>query len=196
MLKYILVPLAAALIYAGVFQLDFIKTYFHDAESYMMTVQTLEGRPTLISSNQRKNVILKMLVKPGDTLNTAFKEKIILKYPDQTALTLEADTSLMLMESTDTKELQFLRGILQIDTEVQSEEAVLTVHTALTDIKIVQGSCRISLRGDKELIHVISGFIIIRNTSQGVEQKVTGGHYVTVHGNNLKVDKNQKKREN
>ena len=63
MLKYIFVPLAAVLIYLGLFHFDFIKSIFRDAESHMMTVQQLEGRPTLISANKRKNVIRKMIIK-------------------------------------------------------------------------------------------------------------------------------------
>lgn len=90
MLKYILVPIIAFIAYVGIFNSDFIKAFFANEDSFIMTVEDLRGKPTVLNNDKRKTALLKMIVQPGDTLNTGSGQvqdknwDDSLYFPDQT----------------------------------------------------------------------------------------------------------------
>ena len=196
MMKYILAPIIAAVLYLCIFQMDFIKAFFRDAESFMMTVEDISGQPNVISQGKRKTVVLKMLIKPGDTLNTGSKEKVILKYPDQTTVELGPDTNVILVESGVVKELQHLSGKLKLSVHPQGEKTPFTVHSNNADVRISEGITSISVQDKEDLIEVLSGSVIIGQPGMGNNQQFSAGRKVSVSKDNIHVLSGEKDKVN
>jgi hypothetical protein len=193
-LKYIFVPLLAAVIYASVFHIDFIKAFFVDAESFMMTVQDMDGQPSVISDEKRKSVVLKMLIKPGDTLNTGSKETMTLRYPDHTNIEILGNSNLILVKSTTSKKLLFLQGSIKLNVLPQPEGAPFMLQTRYANVRISGGITSISLRDGKDLIEVFSGSLVVEH-SNGHSQQVLAGQDVSISEQDIVVVERESKRK-
>jgi hypothetical protein len=193
-LKYIFVPFLAAVIYVGVFRTDFIKAFFIDAESFMMTVQDMDGQPAIISGEKRKTVILKMLIKPGDTLNTGSQETMTLRYPDHTSVEVLANSNLILVKSTASKEILFLQGSIKLNVLLQAEGSPFTVQTRYGSVRINTGVVNIFLRDGKDFIEVLGGSVVVEQAGGENSKKVLAGQNVTVSEQDILVMKRELKR--
>lgn len=173
MLKYILVPIVAFIAYVGLFHSDQIKTFFVDADSFIMTVDDFKGQPTVISENKRKTALLKMVIRPGDTLNTGTGQSMKLKYPDHTGIEVRENSNAVIVESESRKEIQLLRGGLKISTTPQHEP--MTIHTTFGIIKIKEGMAEISLSETSDAVQVLSGSVIIEHATSDIVKNATPG---------------------
>ena len=180
MLKYILVPIIAFVAYVGLFHSDFIKAFFVDEDSFTMTVDDLKGKPTVLNNDKRKTALLKMVVHPGDTLNTGNAQELKLKYPDYSSLEIMDNTSALVVKSESRKELQLLRGSCKVSIVKQSAGAPMTIHTSFAVIKITEGMAKIALSDTNDFIEVLSGEAVIEHVSANIVKNATPGQKFTI----------------
>ncbi|MCM8539172.1 MAG: FecR family protein [Lentisphaeraceae bacterium] len=180
MIKYIFVPIIALIAYVAFFQSDFIKAFFVNEDSFIMTVDDLRGKPTVISEDQRKTVLLKMIIAPGDTLSTGTSHELKLKYPDRSAVEIYENSNALIVKSESKKEIQMLRGSLKVSVIPQSEKTPFTIHTTFGTIKIVEGMAKISISDDKDVIETQSGQVFIEHASNGTTQTAKPGQVFTL----------------
>ncbi|MCM8529385.1 MAG: FecR family protein [Lentisphaeraceae bacterium] len=185
MIKYIFVPIIALIVYVGLFQSDFIKAFFVNEDSFIMTVDDLRGKPTVLSEDKRKTVLLKMIISPGDTLNTGTDHELKLKYPDHTAVEIFENSNAQIVKSDSKKEIQMLRGSLKASVIPQQQKAPFTVHTTFGTIRIVEGMAKISISDDLDIIETQSGEVLIEHASNGATQKAKPGQVFALSVNGL-----------
>lgn len=192
MIKYIFVPIIALIAYVALFQSDFIKAFFVDEDSFIMTVNDLRGRPTVISEDKRKTVLLKMIINPGDTLNTGTGQELKLKYPDHCGVEIFQNSNAIIVKSESKKEIQMLRGSLKVSVIPQQQKTPFTIHTTFGTIKIVEGMAKITISDDLDIIETQSGQVIIEHASNGSTQTAKPGQVFTINATVLAEKENDK----
>ena len=190
MFKYILVPIIAFIAYVTLFHSDFIKAFFVDADSFYMTVDDLHGQPTVLSEDKRKTALLKMIVRPGDTINTGLKHELKLKYPDHTLVEVKENSNAVIVNSESKKEIQLLRGALKLS--VTPQPSPVTVHTTFGIIKISEGMAIITLSEDNDLIEILSGSVILEHSSMDVVKNATPGQKFSITNEGMEEVKTEK----
>ena len=180
MIKYIFVPIIALAVYVGIFNSDFIKAFFTDEDSFLMTVDDLRGKPTVLNNDKRKTALLKMIVRPGDTLNTGNSQELKLKYPDYSSVEVKDNTSAMVVKSDSRKELQLLRGTLKVSAVKQDAKSPFTIHTSFGIIKITEGMALISLSDTQDFIEVLSGTAVIEHNTANINKSAGPGQKFTI----------------
>ena len=121
-----------------------------------------------------------MLIKPSDTLNSGFNERIYLKYPDQTKVELNPSTSAILVKSYTSKEMQLLNGSIKLSVTPQQEDTPMIVQSAYASVRISEGVTIISLLGDMDSILVLSGSATVEHANGTDTKTVTAGNFLTL----------------
>lgn len=180
MLKYILVPVIAFIAYAGLFHSDFIKAFFANEDSFLMTVDDLRGKPTVLNDDKRKTALMKMIIHPGDTLNTGNDQELKLKYPDYSTIEVKDNSSALIVKSKTKKEIQLLRGSLKVSAVKQNAKTPMTIHTSFALIKITEGMAGIALSDTSDFIEVLSGSVLIEHASANISKSAGPGQKFAV----------------
>lgn len=187
MLRYIVVPLFAALLYISFVHHETIRNFFSDSESAIMTVDDFRGQPGIISSGKSKSAILKQIIRPGDTLNTEKNETLKLRYPDESVLEVHQSSSLVIVDSGAQKTLQILRGTLKAIINEQHEDSPLVIKTSYGDLQIVNASILMQTHDDSATLKVLtnSAFFLHPGTDKTV--KVRQGQTAIVDSSGIQI---------
>ena len=177
MLRYILVPFCAALLYIGLVHNEALMEFFSDSERFMLTVEAYEGKPEIISAGKNQHAILKMIIRPGDTLNTDKLESLILKYPDESLLQIPEHSSFVIVNSQTQKSLQLLRGTIHAIIKKQNEQTPFVIKTSFGDVNLIHGELSIEIKDDsltiKALKNSVDFYHAVSNQTIKIRQQQT-----------------------
>ena len=187
MLRYILVPLCAALLYISLVHHETIMNFFSDSESTLMTVEDFNGQPTVISSGKSKGTILKQIIRPGDTLNTEKNESFKLRYPDESVLEIHQNSSLVIVDSSSQKTLQILRGTLKASIKEQKNPLPFSVKTSYGDLLVIYGEILMQLTDNSTTIKVLKDSAIFIHPASDKTIKVSSGQTAEIDNSGIKI---------
>jgi hypothetical protein len=184
-LKYIIAPLCAAILYVAFVHHEAVLNFFTDSDSFFMTVDDMNGRPGVISEGKNKDVILKMVIRPGDTLSTNSSDILKMRYPDNSQIDLHANTIAVVVDAGSRKELQLLRGSIQSTITPQNDEAPLTIKVSFAEIQTVSGKNYIQLKDGLATVKVLDGSAKIDHPGSDRVVKLQAGETAIIDGSGI-----------
>ncbi|MCH2208757.1 MAG: FecR family protein [Lentisphaerales bacterium] len=187
MLRYILVPLCAALLYISFVHHETIMNFFSDSESTLMTVEDFNGQPTVISSGKSKGTILKQIIRPGDTLNTEKNQTFKLRYPDESTLEIHQSSSLVAVDNNSQKTLQILRGTLKASIKKQKESLPFSVKTSFGELLVIYGDVLMQLTEDSTTVKVLKNNATFIHPATDKTVKIRLGQTAEIDNSGIKI---------
>lgn len=186
-LRYILVPLCAALLYISFVHHETIMNFLSDSESTLMTVEDFNGQPTVISAGKSKSTILKQIIRPGDTLNTEKNQTFKLRYPDESILEIHQNSSLVVVDNSSQKTLQILRGTLKASIKEQNEALPFSVKTPYGELMVINGELLMQLTEDSTTVKVLKNYATFVHPGSDKIIKVRSGQTAEVDNTGVKI---------
>lgn len=148
------------------------------------TVAEIDGTPQLLDGERRLRLQLGQKVQPGSLLTIGAAERLLLRYPDGSTLTVAAGSSVRLRAFVDSrqsaKELDLLRGGLSATIAPQPVGRPLRLHSPHGQAVVRGTSLRWQMQESSTQLEVYSGSVDALTADGSEQASVAGGRWAEI----------------